>query len=76
LKKIVLITGADCPLCEEAKEILNSLQLKDVTLIEKDVYKTREIHNKYWDKIPVLVKAKQDLCWPFSYQEVKEFILI
>ena len=51
MKKIVLITGADCPLCEEAKEILNSLQLKDVTLIEKDVYKTREIHNKYWDKI-------------------------
>tara|TARA_B100001750_G_C15430013_1_gene557694 strand:+ start:788 stop:1018 length:231 start_codon:yes stop_codon:yes gene_type:complete len=76
LKEIVLITGDDCPLCEEAKELLNSLQLKDVALIEKDVYQTREIHTKYWDKIPVLLIKKQDLCWPFTKEEIKEFISI
>jgi len=76
LKEIILITSEDCPLCEEAIELLNSLHLTGFSLIEKDVYTTREIHNKYWDKIPVLLKDNQDLCWPFTSQKVKEFILI
>ena len=76
MKEIILITSEDCPLCEEAIELLNSLHLTGFSLIEKDVYTTREIHNKYWDKIPVLLKENQDLCWPFTSKKVKEFILI
>ena len=76
MKEIILITGEDCPLCGEAKELLNSLHLNGLSLIEKDIYTTRQIHNKYWDKIPVLLKDNQDLCWPFTPQKVKEFILI
>lgn len=76
MKEIVLITGEDCPLCKEAKELLNSLHLNEFTLIEKDIYTTRQIHNKYWDKIPVLLKDNQDLFWPFTLQDVKDFILI
>ena len=76
MKEIILITSEDCPLCEEAIELLNSLHLTGFSLIEKDVYTTREIHNKYWDKIPVLLNDNQDLCWPFTPQKVKEFILI
>ena len=76
MKEIILITSEDCPLCEEAIEQLNSLHLTGFSLIEKDVYTTRDIHNKYWDKIPVLLKDNQDLCWPFTPQKVKEFILI
>ena len=76
MKEIILITGEDCPLCEEAKELLNSLHLTGFSLIEKDIYTTRQIHDKYWDKIPVLLKDNQDLCWPFTSQNVKEFILI
>ena len=72
----MLITGKDCPLCEEAKELLNSLHLNEFTLIEKDIYTTRQIHNKYWNKIPVLLKGNQDLCWHFTLQEIKDFILI
>ena len=76
MNEIVLITSKDCPLCEEAKELLNSLQLAEFSLVEKDIYTTRQIHNKYWDKIPVLLKDNQDLCWPFTADNVKEFILI
>ena len=76
MKEIILITGEDCPLCEEAKELLNSLHLTGFSLIEKDIYTTRQIYDKYWDKIPVLLKDNQDLSWPFSSQKVKEFILI
>ena len=76
MKEIALITGEDCPLCEEAKELLNSLHLNGFTFIEKDVYTTRQIHNEYWDKIPVLLKDNQALCWPFTPQDIKDFILI
>lgn len=76
MKEIILITGEDCPLCEEAKELLNSLNLIGFSLIEKNIYTTRQIHNKYWDKIPVLLKDNKDLCWPFTPEKVKEFILI
>ena len=75
MTEIILITGQDCPLCQEVREKLNSLNLYDLTLLEKDVYATREIHNKYWDKIPVLLKEDRDLCWPFNSEEIKEFIL-
>ena len=75
MTEIILITGQDCPLCQEAREKLNRLNLYDLTLLEKDVYATREIHNKYWDKIPVLLKEDRDLCWPFNSEEIKEFIL-
>ena len=74
--KLILLTGRDCPLCEEAKELLNSLNLIGFSLIEKNIYTTRQIHNKYWDKIPVLLKDNKDLCWPFTPEKVKEFILI
>ena len=76
MKEIILVTGEDCPLCEEAKELLNSLHLTGFSFIEKDIYTTRQIRNKYWNKIPVLLKDNQDLCWPFTSQNVKEFILI
>ena len=76
MKEIILITGKDCPLCKEAKELLNSLHLTGLSLIEKDIYATRQIHDKYWDKIPVLLKDNQDLCWPFTPEKVKEFFLI
>ena len=75
MTEIILITGQDCPLCQEAREKLNSLNLYDLTLLEKDGYATREIHNKYWNKIPVLLKEDRDLCWPFNSEEIKEFIL-
>ena len=76
MKEVILITGEDCPLCEEAKELLNSLHLTGLSLIEKDIYTTRKIHDKYWDKIPVLLKDNQELCWPFTSQNLKEIILI
>ena len=76
MKEIILVTGEDCPLCEEAKELLNSLHLTGFSLIEKDIYTTRQIHNKYWNKIPVLLKDNRDLYWPFTPQDIKDFILI
>ena len=76
MRELILITGTDCPLCAEAKDLIESIDLKNVVLIEKDIYTTRETHTKYWDKIPVLVMEEKDLYWPFDLQEVKELISI
>ena len=76
MRQLILITGTDCPLCEEAKGLLESIDLKDVVLVEKDVYITREIHSKYWDKIPVLLFEENGLNWPFDQHQVKELISI
>ena len=76
MKEIELITGSDCPLCEEAKELINSTHLNGFNFIEKDIYTSREIYTKYWDIIPVLLIENRDLCWPFSSEDIKEFILI
>ncbi|MBE20183.1 MAG: glutaredoxin family protein [Gammaproteobacteria bacterium] len=74
MKEITLITGSDCPLCIEAKHIIDSIDFKDVVLVEKDIYSTRKIHDKYWDKIPVLLFDNKFLSWPFNQRKVKEFI--
>ena len=76
MRQLILITGTDCPLCSEAKDLIESLNLKDVALVEKDIYTTREIHTKYWDKIPVLLIEEKGLFWPFDQQGVKELISI
>ena len=76
MREVILITGTDCPLCTEAKDLIESIDLKDVVLIEKDIYTTRETHTKYWDKIPVLVMEEKDLYWPFNQREIKELISI
>tara|TARA_B100000029_G_scaffold377050_1_gene371687 strand:- start:920 stop:1150 length:231 start_codon:yes stop_codon:yes gene_type:complete len=76
LRELILITGNDCPLCEEAKDLLKSTDLKDVVLVERDVYSTRDIHSKYWDKIPVLLFEGNGLYWPFDQQKVKKLISI
>ena len=51
MKKLILLTGQNCPLCEKAKEVLKSLNLREYTILEKDIYSNREWHDKYWDKI-------------------------
>ena len=76
MRELILITGTDCPLCTEAKDLIESIDLKDVVLIEKDIYTTRETHTKYWDKIPVLVMEEKDLYWPFNQREITELISI
>ena len=76
MKKLILLTGQNCPLCEKAKEVLKSLHLREYTILEKDIYSSREWLDKYWDKIPVLLSESRDLVWPFEDSEVQKFISI
>tara|TARA_B100000029_G_C17160746_1_gene809546 strand:- start:50 stop:277 length:228 start_codon:yes stop_codon:yes gene_type:complete len=75
LKKIILVTGKDCHLCDQAKKILLGLDKNKLNFAEEDVYAKREYLDAYWDKIPVILYKDRVLLWPFTAENVTEFIL-
>ena len=75
MKDIILVTGKECHLCEQAKEILLGLDEDKINFVEEDVYAKREYLDAYWDKIPVILYKDKVLLWPFTAKNVTEFIL-
>ena len=73
MNHLILVKGNDCPLCDEAKSLLKTLTEDLVKFEEKDIFSTRELHSKYWDKIPVLLKNDQELLWPFDANDIQKF---
>ena len=71
MKEVILVTGKDCHLCEQAKDLLTELQDDQLILIEKDVYSKRDYLDKYWDKIPVILTKDLELLWPFNKDNIK-----
>ena len=74
MKEVILVTGKDCHLCEQAKDLLTELQDDQLIFIEKDVYSKRDYLDKYWDKIPVILFEDKELFWPFSIESIRDFI--
>ena len=74
MKELILLTGKDCHLCEQARTFLAEIETKDFILEELDIYSKRTYHDKYWDKIPVLIYKNQELLWPFDSQKIQEFL--
>ncbi|MFL2701684.1 MAG: glutaredoxin family protein [Gammaproteobacteria bacterium] len=75
MKEVILVTGKDCHLCEQAKDLLNELQEDQLIFIEKDVYSKRDYLDKYWDKIPVILFKDLELLWPFNQENIKDLLL-
>ena len=75
MKEVVLVTGKDCHLCEQAKDLLIELQDDQLIFIEKDVYSKRDYLDKYWDKIPVILFKDLELLWPFNEDTIKDLLL-
>ena len=75
MKEIILVTGKDCHLCEQAKDLLTKLQDDQLIFIEKDVYSKRDYLDKYWDKIPVILFKDLELLWPFNQDNIKDLLL-
>ena len=74
MNHLILVTSEDCPLCHEAKEMLKELTLDKFTLEEEDIYSSRELYNKYWDKIPVLIFHNRVLVWPFNLKQITNIL--
>ena len=75
MKEVILVTGKDCHLCEQAKDLLTELQDEQLMFIEKDVYSKRDYLDKYWDKIPVILFKDLELLWPFNTDNIKDLLL-
>ena len=75
MKEVILVTGKDCRLCEQAKDLLTELQEDQLIFIEKDVYSKRDYLDKYWDKIPVILFKDLELLWPFNQDNIKDLLL-
>ncbi len=75
MKEVILVTGKDCQLCEQAKDLLTKLEDDQLIFIEKDVYSKRDYLDKYWDKIPVILFKDLELLWPFNIENIKDLLL-
>ena len=75
MKEVILVTGKDCHLCEQAKDLLTELQDDQLIFIEKDVYSKRDYLDKYWDKIAVILFKDLELLWPFNKDNIKDLLL-
>ena len=75
MKEILLITGKDCHLCSEARSLILSIQTDNFEFREVDIYSKRAYVDKYWDKIPVILKQESELLWPFNIEDLKKFLI-
>ena len=75
MKEVILVTGKDCHLCEQAKDLLTELQDDQLIFIEKDVYSKRDYLDKYCDKIPFILFKDLELLWPFNKDNIKDLLL-
>lgn len=74
MKDILLLTTQDCHLCLYAREMISEVDLKEYNLIEVDIYSKRDYVDRFWDKIPVLLINERELLWPFSSNQIANFL--
>ena len=68
---IILYTKPGCHLCEEAKAILQGLAVDYPHQLEEiDIRETTAVHNRYWDKIPVIQLGDHQIQAPIQHQDV------
>ena len=70
---IILFTTAGCHLCEQAKEILNTL---DIETIYNEIGDDDSLVERYGVKIPVLKFTDgSEMNWPFSRQDIQRKLI-
>lgn len=75
MKILFLVTGKNCPLCDEARKLLSTFEFGDIQIQELDVQSDDKLHIDYWDKIPVILYRDKSLSWPFNEETIRDFIL-
>jgi predicted DCC family thiol-disulfide oxidoreductase YuxK len=75
-KKITLISGPNCHLCDQAKEMLYPLlESKNIHLNELNVRDDIALFEQYGLRIPVVVFADgSEKGWPFTAAQIARII--
>jgi predicted DCC family thiol-disulfide oxidoreductase YuxK len=71
-KKITLISGPNCHLCDQAKELLTPLlDAKNIQLNELNVKDNKALFEQYGLRIPVVIFADgSEKGWPFTAAQI------
>lgn len=75
--QVILYSGKDCCLCDQAESLLNNFDNTGNLQISKiDVRLTTDLYHAYGARIPVLYRTdtQQELAWPFNMLQLKEFM--
>jgi predicted DCC family thiol-disulfide oxidoreductase YuxK len=75
-RKITLISGPNCHLCEQAKEMLNPLlEAKNIQLKVLNVSEDQALFEQYGLRIPVVIFADgSEKGWPFTAAQIARLI--
>ncbi|MHC3473209.1 glutaredoxin family protein [Streptomyces sp. 7R007] len=62
---VTLIGKPDCHLCEDAERVIEKVcDELDVPWEKKDITQDRQLHDAYWEQIPVvLIDGRQHTFW-------------
>ena len=73
MHKLILLGTSACHLCEQAEALLIDI---NIAYQKIDIAEQEQWQERYAIKIPVLLNAShtQELCWPFTMDEVQIFI--
>ena len=80
-KRVWLIGGQTCALCDDASLLLDEALVElqpevTVTVDYVDVQSSTSLYHLYGARIPVLLEQDKNLAlyWPFTTENIKEFL--
>ena len=80
MKKVTLYTKLDCHLCVDAYHLLVDVAFDmplEIDVVDITHSHNTDLHVRYAMRIPVVTtpNADQELDWPFTYDELKAYLL-
>lgn len=74
--KLILYSGQECCLCEQAEVLLSEVSLDHLEVTKVDVRSSSDLYHLYGARIPVLFNKenRQELPWPFNKEQLVEFL--
>ncbi|WP_100641444.1 glutaredoxin family protein [Alteromonas facilis] len=75
--QLTLFTGPGCHLCDDAMQVINSLERRELIIQSKNIRDDHELYHRYAVLIPVLRRddSGSELRWPFNTEDVEQFLL-
>lgn len=75
--KVVLYSGPQCSLCDDALVLFSQLpQAESVEVNKVNIRDSVDLYHQYAVKIPVVKRTdtNQELAWPFDLAELRTFL--
>lgn len=74
--KLIMYTGPECSLCDEAQALINALAQPTIELQKINIRNDAALYHSYGARIPVLKRLCDDseLGWPFDINALQAFL--